>query len=196
MSKMSLSKDEEVKKEIIVAAQKVFQRWGLNKTTMEDIAREAGKGKSTLYYYYKSKEDIFEAVTIEEMNNIIERVNKTIIEIKSPKEKLKKYVTVILNEIMKSISVYPLVRGEIKAKKDFLLDKIKKEIDKKEGNIIKSILKKGLEVGEFNFLQEEELDDATSVILGLTRGLEMYLVFEIEDQKKIDIITRLITEGL
>ncbi len=35
---------------------------------MEDIAKAAGKGKSTLYYYYTSKDEIFNAVIEDEMH--------------------------------------------------------------------------------------------------------------------------------
>ena len=35
-------KDDIVRAEILKAAERVFQKWGINKTTMEDIAREAG----------------------------------------------------------------------------------------------------------------------------------------------------------
>ena len=42
---------------------------------MEDIAHEAGKGKSTLYYYYKSKDEIFEAMITDEFSNIIIKAN-------------------------------------------------------------------------------------------------------------------------
>jgi len=52
---MDAKKDELIKAAIIEAARRVFQKWGLKKSTMEDIAEEAGKGKSTLYYYFKSK---------------------------------------------------------------------------------------------------------------------------------------------
>ncbi|OYW78704.1 MAG: TetR family transcriptional regulator, partial [Sphingobacteriia bacterium 32-37-4] len=45
-------KEEIFKEDIIREAQKLFQAYGLKKTTMEDIAKALGKGKSTLYYYY------------------------------------------------------------------------------------------------------------------------------------------------
>lgn len=51
---MSKTKDELLKEKILTGADMLFQKYGLTKTTMEDIAREAGKGKSTLYYYFKS----------------------------------------------------------------------------------------------------------------------------------------------
>jgi AcrR family transcriptional regulator len=48
---------------IINAAESQFIRFGFRKTTMEDIAKAAGIGKATLYYYFKSKEEIFAAMT-------------------------------------------------------------------------------------------------------------------------------------
>lgn len=60
-------KDDIVKADILKAAEKLFQQFGLRKTTMEDIAKAMGKGKSTLYYYYNNKEEIFDAVVMKEM---------------------------------------------------------------------------------------------------------------------------------
>ena len=59
-----MRKNNLVKAAILQAAERLFQKWGINKTTMEDIAHEARKGKSTLYYYFKSKEDVLEAVAV------------------------------------------------------------------------------------------------------------------------------------
>jgi len=83
-----LSKDEEAKTAILEAAKRVFQKWGLNKTTMEDIAHEAGKGKSTLYYYFKSKDEIFEFLIKNELNSILTKAKTTINQISTSKEKL------------------------------------------------------------------------------------------------------------
>ncbi|MDH4069662.1 MAG: TetR/AcrR family transcriptional regulator [Ignavibacteria bacterium] len=48
--------------EILEAAEKVFFEKGLNQATMDEIAAEAELGKSTLYLYYRSKEDLYLAV--------------------------------------------------------------------------------------------------------------------------------------
>ena len=47
------------KEEIVKAAQHVFARYGFRKTTMEEIASEAHRAKSSLYYYFKSKDEVF-----------------------------------------------------------------------------------------------------------------------------------------
>ena len=53
MYSSKITKEEQLREESITAAQKLFQQYGLHKTTMEDIAKAMGRGKSTLYYYYK-----------------------------------------------------------------------------------------------------------------------------------------------
>jgi AcrR family transcriptional regulator len=192
---MDYTKDDEVRKAIFEAAKRVFQKWGLNKTTMEDIAREAGKGKSTLYYYYKSKEEIFETVVTTELSDILSKVKSLIANIESPKEKLKKYLAFTLIEIKKTVSIYPLVKGEMKGNKEHI-DRIIAQIDSREEKAVMEILKQGKEIGEFNFLKEEELEKAANVIIGLVRGMELYLFLENDDMEKIDIAVRMLTDGI
>jgi AcrR family transcriptional regulator len=57
------SKKEVTKEKIQQAAYKCVAKYGFEKTTLEDIAKEVGLNKASLYYYYKSKEDIFLEVT-------------------------------------------------------------------------------------------------------------------------------------
>jgi AcrR family transcriptional regulator len=190
-----LSKDETVKDEILKAAENVFQKWGFNKTTMEDIAHEAGKGKSTIYYYYKSKEEIFEVLAAKELNAIFERTKAAIEKIDSSKEKLKKYVTISINELKKTASIHPIVKGEMKGHKE-LIDKIRRQLDMREESTVLEILKRGFKLGEFRSLRESELGKAASVVVGIVRGLELYLFLEIDDDEKLDIATRLMAEGL
>src|SRR5579862_6069953 len=62
----SMNKKEIVKEKIGQVAMKCFSKYGLDKTTLDDIAKEVGLNKASLYYYYKNKEDIFLEVAIRE----------------------------------------------------------------------------------------------------------------------------------
>jgi AcrR family transcriptional regulator len=53
---------KEKKKLILDAAETLFHKYGYSKTSLDDIAKEAGLGKGTIYYYFESKEEIFIAV--------------------------------------------------------------------------------------------------------------------------------------
>jgi len=46
---------------ILDAAMAVLARWGFRKTTVDDVAREAGVGKGTIYLHWKDKEELFRA---------------------------------------------------------------------------------------------------------------------------------------
>ena len=51
----------ETRQRILEAALSCFMRQGYNSTTMDDIAGESGTSKGTLYWYFKSKEELFES---------------------------------------------------------------------------------------------------------------------------------------
>ncbi|HEY7347008.1 MAG TPA: TetR/AcrR family transcriptional regulator [Ktedonobacterales bacterium] len=53
---------EERKAQILNAATAIFARLGFHEARMEDIAKEAGLSKATLYLYFKSKDDIIAAI--------------------------------------------------------------------------------------------------------------------------------------
>ncbi|HSH20710.1 MAG TPA: TetR/AcrR family transcriptional regulator, partial [Draconibacterium sp.] len=53
---------------ILKIAREIFSKYGFKKTTLDDIANAVRKGKSSLYYYFDSKEDLFQAVIMKEVD--------------------------------------------------------------------------------------------------------------------------------
>ena len=51
---MSISK---TRQRLVDVARQLFAKNGLENTTMNDIATQSGKGRRTLYTYFKSKEE-------------------------------------------------------------------------------------------------------------------------------------------
>lgn len=62
------------KQQILKAAQKRFARHGLNKTSVEEIARDLRVGKATIYHYFESKEEIFYVVLQMEIDRFSEEL--------------------------------------------------------------------------------------------------------------------------
>ena len=60
-------KKEQTRLAIVAAAVDLFSRKGYEKTSIEDLAKTAGIGKSTVYTYFKAKEEIFLAFCDEEL---------------------------------------------------------------------------------------------------------------------------------
>ena len=76
------------KKRIIDAALSVFDRFGIDKTTMGEIALEAGFGKATLYYYYPSKNDVYSEIMVIGWKSLWEEVEEMILNDSPPKKKI------------------------------------------------------------------------------------------------------------
>jgi AcrR family transcriptional regulator len=190
-----MNKDDVVRAEILKAAMHVFQKWGLNKTTMEDIAREAGKGKSTLYYYYPSKEEIFDAVVVNEFEAILNKAKELAEETKTAKERLIKYIVESIKEMKNRVSTYTIVHEEIRRNQNFI-KKLRDKFQTREEKYIEEVLRSGLKNKEFTFIDKSEVKTAAKTITGMMHALELYLLLENDDTAQIDIAARFIANGL
>jgi AcrR family transcriptional regulator len=61
--------------EVLEVARRIFARLGYAATNVEEIAKEAGMAKGTVYLYFKSKEEVFAAVLASDLECL---TNKTI----------------------------------------------------------------------------------------------------------------------
>ena len=59
-----VKKHDERRNEILDAAEKLFAEKSYMKTTINDILQEVGIAKGTFYYYFKSKEEVMDAVVL------------------------------------------------------------------------------------------------------------------------------------
>ncbi|MBE77059.1 MAG: hypothetical protein CMG41_04910, partial [Candidatus Marinimicrobia bacterium] len=85
-SKRQLEEREMRKQRILTGALEVFKSKGLEGATMDEIAHQSGFGKATLYYYFKSKEDVFSAILEEGWISIWESLEPIIADQKSPRQ--------------------------------------------------------------------------------------------------------------
>jgi len=72
------SKQQERAQRILDAAAELIQRWGYNKTTIDDIARRAGVAKGTIYLHWKTREDLFDALMRREELALAEDIRRRI----------------------------------------------------------------------------------------------------------------------
>ena len=67
-------KKQETREAIRAAALKLFSKNSFEKTSIEDIAREAGIGKTTIYGYFPAKDDIFIEFCDQELDQAFARL--------------------------------------------------------------------------------------------------------------------------
>jgi len=165
-----LQKDEIVERDIIDTARTLFRKTGFKKTTMGDIARSLGKAKSSLYYYYPSKEDIFEAVLYSEMDELLDQIHKSIRNATSSKEKLIIYCRCRLNKLNQLCNLSDALKSEI-AELHCVIEELKSKFDTTHVELVKEILAEGVSNGEFKKVNADNIELVAYLMVSSFRGL-------------------------
>lgn len=184
---MVVQKDE-VRSHIVKVASKIFTRFGFKKTTMEEIAYAAKKGKSSIYYYFESKEDIFRAVVEKEAEELRKDLRDNISNVDDPIAQLKTYILFRVQKLKTLTNFYAALKSEHLSHLEFIED-IRKEYDRAEISLVKEIMQSGIEKEEF-VIDDPELG-AVAIVTAM-KGLEIPLFIKKEHGNIEDRLDNLI----
>ena len=104
--RLTREKQEKRRREIFNASVHLFVEQGFNETSMREIAIAAGVGKSTLYDYYKSKDEIMISFFEDYVREIEERAQDIIAQDLSVSEKLRGIMRTHLDYLLDDENVY------------------------------------------------------------------------------------------
>ena len=173
---------EEFRRKVIVSAGLIFSRYGFKKTTMDEIAKALKMGKSSIYYYFESKEDIFKAVVLYEANILRNELTTAIKTVDSPIDKMKNYVFVRMKSFEKLSNYYNAIFDKNLDHFDFI-ETIREKYDREELAILRLILYHGARKKVFNVANSEYTAMAIQTTL---KGLEVPLFWK-KKEEHIDI---------
>jgi AcrR family transcriptional regulator len=186
---------DEVRDTILEVARKIFSHFGFKKTTVDEIAQAARKGKSSIYYYFNSKEDIFKAVVEKEASMLIKEIEIAMKGIQDPKEQLKTYIITRIQTFKNLANFYAAVKNEYLAHFDFI-DKIRIKYDLEEIKTIQRILQNGID--NYDFIIKDTQTTAKVIAIAL-KGLEIPVFLEKENynfEGKLDELLNVLFYGL
>ena len=175
---------EQIRNKIVITARQIFSRYGFRKTTIEEIASALKMGKSSIYYYFESKEDIFEAVVLYEANILRNELTTTIKAVESPIDKMKNYVFVRMKAFEKLSNYYNAIFDK-NLDHYYFIENIRAKYDREELAILRLILYHGARKKVFSILNSEYTALAIQTTL---KGLEVPLFWK---KKEVNIQTRL-----
>jgi AcrR family transcriptional regulator len=175
---------EVFRKNIIITAGQTFSRFGFKKTTMEEVARALKIGKSSIYYYFSSKEEIFENVVLYEANILRNELTTAIKSEESPIKKMEKYIFVRMKAFEKLSNYYNAVFDNNLDHFEFI-ERLRERYDMEEIAILRLILYDGVRKKVFNVKNSEYTALAIQTTL---KGLEVPLFWK---KRKVNIDHRM-----
>jgi len=159
-------------KDIIVdVANRLFSRFGFQKTSMDEIAKIARKAKGSLYYHFASKEDLFKEVVSREMisikNQLLIIINNS--ELNAP-GKIKNYLIKRMELLNNAANYHETLKADFYEHYLFI-DDLRNEFDKWEADKLKVILEQGINEGYFN--ENRKIDVLIEMLIMVIKGLEI-----------------------
>jgi AcrR family transcriptional regulator len=166
--------------QIVEAAQKRFGTFGVEKTSMREVADDLGLSKASLYYYFPDKESLYKAVVEKEQVELIAKISERIVSIQEPEQLLLEYVYTRLSYFRKLLN---LSRLRLEAYSDLkpVFRETSRLFKEKEKEIIMRIFDKGITMGIFSI---KDTDQTASLFLDILKGLRISVV---NDKKTLSI---------
>lgn len=193
---MVREKDEIVKTEILAEAQKLFQQYGLKKTTMDEIAAACGKAKSTLYHYFNSKEEVFDDVIEMELTNLRKQVKEKVEQQKSITDKLKTYAVEFQKGSLSMANVYRIMNDANYEQRNEK-ERFCKMMEFEKSYLLRIMLD-AYDSGECRNINRDDLPLMAELLLAGYFGTVKYLIITQEsyDQQKLERIAEIFTTKL
>ncbi len=186
---------DEFRHKIIETAGLIFSRYGFRKTSMGEIARALKMGKSSVYYYYDSKEAIFEAVVLNEANILRNALTTAIKSVESPLDKMKNYVFVRMTAFQKLSNYYNAIFDKNLDHFEFI-ENVRRKYDREELAILRLILYDGARKKVFNITNSEYTAMAIQTTL---KGVEVPLFWKRKEENieaRLNAILNIIFNGI
>jgi len=161
-------KGNEKKKIITQVAQNIFSKYGLIKTTVDEIAKAARMGKASLYHYFQSKEDIFKKVVEKENKYLKEKIREAIINEDTPQKKMKIYILKKMEYLKELVNINSALKDEYLEHYAFI-EKIREKNTIEELFTIREILQEGEDNGIFDI---SDIELTAFAIASALKGLE------------------------
>jgi AcrR family transcriptional regulator len=163
---VTISKTREM---LVDVARQLFARAGVDNTTMNDIAQASQKGRRTLYTYFKNKNEIYMAVVESELSRLYTMLCDIADKQLPADEKLITFIYTRLDTIKSIVFRNGTLRATF-FRDIWRVEKVRKNFDLKEIEIIKGILDDGVKEGIFEM---PDTDITALVLHHALKGLEV-----------------------
>ncbi len=178
-----------VKIRIVSAAAKFFTQFGFHKTTMGDVARKIHKVKGAIYYYFESKEELYNEVLKQELISVQMHLTEIVNSDNNPVEILERYAKTRLKLLNEAKNYHETIKADFIERYGFV-DDVRKDFDEFERSQLLTILSKGKEECLLEFA---DINSTVNLIMLVLKSVEIPLFLQEEYKEYHHSIDELIT---
>lgn len=167
---MSISKTRQT---LVDVARQLFAKNGIVNTTMNDIAKASGKGRRTLYTYFKSKDDVYYAVIEAELERLSDKLDEVATKNIKPQDKIIELIYTHLSMIKETVIRNGNLRAEF-FRNIWMVERVRKKFDEDEIELFKKVYLEAKNDDEFDIDNVELVAEITHYCIN---GLEVPFIY-------------------
>lgn len=180
--------------EILQSALDLFAEKNYHAVSMTEIAEGAGVSKGTLYWYYDSKQELFQKIVIEGIDYFHKQFQRITAEKKDFKTTMCRLVEFVFQTLSQHLSILNVFRNNSELINEDFKDKVEKK-HHKNIEIVAEVMKRGIEEG---LVKEVDPYDLAALVLSVlfTPQLRQTLGEKEKVKKRVDFIYDFIMNGI
>ena len=167
---MSISKTRQM---FVDVARQIFAKKGIANTTMNDIAEASGKGRRTLYTYFKSKDDVYYAVIEAELERLSDKLDEVASKRIPPHDKIIELIYTHLSMIKETVMRNGNLRAEF-FRNIWMVERVRKNFDEDEIELFRKVYTEAKTDGDFDIDNVDLVADITHYCI---KGLEFPFIY-------------------
>jgi AcrR family transcriptional regulator len=175
MASSTLPEEDILKEQILHAALQLYLKLGLKKVTMDDVSKVIGKSRSSLYYYYKNRDEIFDAVMEMLIRDVINEITLAVDKAVTTEKKIEAFglTKIKLSEDKRDIfaAMEAGMNADEISRHGKTINAIHLKLMKSESVLLKAVFLAGVEKGEIRPLKPKEQDTLIFILLSSIRGV-------------------------
>ena len=189
--------DDMIQQEILKAAIRLYQKFGPNGFTMDDLATAAGRSRTSLYYYYKNRDEIYQAVMDKIARDMAAGIRQAVTAVETLRDKIYAFCHAKLKASEEWKKVFSAMMASMDAEEQSKHAKVMYSWHKKlihhESMILNEILAGATRRKEMRVISPGDQDTLVFLIYSGIRGLRRE-IFELDDPHDLKAALQLLTD--
>jgi AcrR family transcriptional regulator len=191
------SQDDIIQQEILKAAIRLYQKFGPNGFTMDDLAGATGRSRTSLYYYYKNRDEIYQAVMDKIARDMAADIRQEVAAAETLRDKIYAFCDTKLKASEQWKKVFSAMMASMDEEEQSKHAKVMYSWHKKlihhESMILNEILTDATRHKEIRAIPPGEQDTLVFLIYSGIRGFRRE-IFELDDPHDMKAALRLLTD--
>lgn len=165
---------------LIDVARQLFVRQGIENTTMNDIATASDRGRRTIYTYFRTKSDIYQAVVENEAGKVLRDLEEQVKRWHTPADKLRALMEFRISVALDSMHGYEVWIKSLFSRDVKRASSVRAMVTDRLYGMIDEIVAEGVASGDFI---PEQATRVASMLTMIVRGSDWTLMRETERDK-------------